>query len=45
MTYSMSDETVSLMDIRGVSQIFYFSLLQESQTLLIMDNKTDLNLI
>jgi hypothetical protein len=41
----MSDETVSLMDLRGFSRIFYFSLLQESETLLIMDNKTDLNLI
>jgi len=45
LTYSMSDETVSLMDLRGFSRIFYSSLLQERQTLLIMDNKTDLNLI
>jgi len=44
-TYSMSDETLSLMDLRGFSRIFYFSLLQENQTLLIVDNKTDLNLI
>jgi len=44
-TYSMSDETVSLMDLRGFSRIFYSSLLQESQLLLVMDNKTDLNLI
>jgi hypothetical protein len=41
----MSDETVSLMDLRGFSRIFYSSLLQESQTLLVMDNNTDLNLI
>jgi hypothetical protein len=26
LTYSMSDETVSLMDLRGFSRIFYFSL-------------------
>ncbi len=45
LTYRMSDETVSLMDLRGFSGIFHFSLPQESQTLLIMDNKTDLNLI
>jgi len=41
----MSDETVSLMDLRGCSRIFYFSRLRESKPLLIMDNKTDLNLI
>ncbi len=44
-TYSMSDETVSLMDVRGFSRIFYSALLQESQTLLVMENNTDLNLI
>jgi hypothetical protein len=45
LPYSMSDETVTLMHLRGFSRIFYSSLLQEGQTLLLMDNKTDLNLI
>jgi len=45
LTYSMSDETVSLMDLMGFSRTFYSSLLQESQTCLSWTTKTDLNLI